>query len=176
MKKIIALGMATILLLSGCTINIFNNGSNEQGETAPLNGEIHEKTEDIMLGDVQLTNVEEYVSNVVRPVYNGIESNPDLEMVTKGETNWYSMGDVAVKLQYPAGAKGTAYERDYYYHPENGELIFAFWFLGQEEYRFYFYKNSLVRYIGPDGVTVDNPVEGLGLQYASLALAEAYIE
>ena len=190
-KQWITIGMAGIVLLSGCTVNVTKNVTEQPSsepipvqtvsptpdwktETAPASGEFHHIPEEHILGNVHLTNVEEYVVNTVRPIYYGITENPHLTPVIEGEKTWYYEGDSIVRLQYNAGANGVPYERNYYYNSQNEEMVFAFVFLGQEEYRLYFYKNSLVRYIGPDGAVVDNPVESAFLEQAEQAVFEAY--
>lgn len=179
-KQLFVIGLSTMILLSGCTINITKNITAQQEETPKK--EI-EQTEEVQ-ADVPvvknetpelLQNVEEYVENTVRPIYYSITENQSLRSVSEGEKTWYYDGKMVVKLKYAAGEGGIRYERDYYFHPQSGELLFAFVFLGQEEYRLYFYQNELVRYVGPGGVTEDNPTDPVLLGHASDAVSEAYV-
>ena len=39
----------------------------------------------------------------------------------------------------------------------------------------FFYKNSIIRYIGPDKKVVDNPTEEYILDMAQNAISEAYV-
>lgn len=64
--------------------------------------------------------------------------------------------------------------REYYYDTDSGRIAFAFVYSGTTEYRLYFRTNQLIRYIGPDGVAVNNPTSSDVLSMASRILNEAY--
>ncbi len=179
-KRLLFMGLTTMLFLSGCTINITKNVT-EQKTEAPekerVTAEVHQTAVPTVENETEelLQSVEEYVVNTVRPVYYSITENQSLSPVTEGQKTWYYDGETVVKLKYAAGEGGIRYERNYYFHPETGELLFAFVFLDQEEYRLYFYRNELVRYIGPGGAIEDYPADPVLLGHAADAVSEAYL-
>ena len=166
--------------------SVDNNNIDEHNritETAILNGSaVPNPSENGVYNNIQLTNVEEYIENTIRPIYYSITSNNNL--VCESKTNDISFYyDDSIKssnfgicwIRYAAGAYGNQYERRYYFDSRNGELVFAFIFLDEEEYRLYFYKNSIIRYIDNYGVSFDNPTDSDILNKAKQAIDEAYI-
>ena len=158
-------------------------GHNITIETAALDGMAASSSlESGVYNRVQLTNVEEYIVNTIRPIYYSITADNSLTAVSKADDirvyydNSTKTADPKIRwIQYDAGAKGNRFERRYYFDSTNGELIFAFIFLGKEEHRLYFYKNSIIRYIDNYGVSVDNPTDNEILSKAEQAINEAYI-
>jgi hypothetical protein len=77
------------------------------------------------------------------------------------------------KKEIEAGTDDYNMSRQYYYEPESGNVLFAFVFAGKKEYRLYFYNNKLIRVVGPDGVTVNNPTDTYSLQMGNFVLNDA---
>ena len=147
------------------------------------NSEIEKSTENaidthnnsVVRTNVELTDVEEYIANKIRPIYYDAIANDNLisEEVAEGVTLYYD--DKAVSwIQCSPGVSGDIYERRYFFDLGDGKLVFAFIFLNDEEYRMYFHDNSLIRYIDNNGASVDNPKEPDVLHEADKAIEEAY--
>ncbi len=121
-------------------------------------------------------DVENYVKNIVQPIYYGTQENLASYAKSKeGEaTLWYD-GKGYVKKEFPEGAGGYNMSRQYYYDTESGALVFAFIFKGtNEEHRLYIKNNEVVRYINPSKAVFDNPSYNLVSEFMSRALTEAY--
>lgn len=71
-----------------------------------------------------------------------------------GGSIYYSLKGAIFRIDVPQGANGFNYKRSYYFN--NGILYFARMSSGRYENRLYFNNNSLFRYTGEDGGTVDN--------------------
>ena len=144
-------------------------------ESAQVDGEAAIGEGDFKRHDIHLTNVEEYVSGTIRPIYQSIVNNTELQEVTKSDgVSYYFDNSSVAMVRYPAGTDGDPYERRYFFDTRNDELVFAFIFLGTEEHRMYFYKDSLIRYIDDQTTVTDNPTDDELLDWAERAIGEAY--
>ena len=143
-------------------------------ERAVLNGKAA-SSDGIEYNTVQLTNVQDYITNTIQPLYYDIKREElESDETHDGKVIYYDYSGDICWLQYPAGFGGNKYERQYYFDRNNGELIFAFIFLGTTEQRLYFYKNSIIRYIDANGNSFDNPTEREILYLSEDAINEAY--
>ena len=170
------------------TVQNTNPQKNEewQYETAVVNGcAAVLEYRDHIRKNIHLNNIEEYVKGTIRPIYYAITDKFDKLESVEGNSGitWY-FGDSELSkgasipiacVKYDAGTNGNKYERRYYFDSLNDELIFAFIFLGKEEYRLYFYKDSIIRYIDDNGRVFDNPEEQYILDKGQDAISEAYV-
>lgn len=120
-------------------------------------------------------DIENYVVSFVRPLYNKINGNLSQYSVSTadGTTYWYD-GSNCVKKSFQAGTNNYNMVREYYYNIDSGQIVFAFVWQDNTEYRLYFRANQLVRYIGPDGNVINNPKSEQALDLESYVLSEAY--
>lgn len=131
-----------------------------------------------------LTNVEEYVNKVIRPIYVSVEEN-HTPLVENDGVVWYMANPGTPETEYisyaspfivyEAGTDGDKYERRYYFDSNVDSLVFAFVYLDTEEHRLYFYKDSVIRYISPEGEIYDNPTQKDILDLANKCVKEAYV-
>lgn len=130
---------------------------------------------DYLISDKSEKDIEEYISEFVRPLYNEINAAlSDYEKSTAGSaTLWHDERGCA-KKELVEGADSYNMSRQYYYNTYTGKMVFAFVFKGSEEYRLYFEKDKLVRYIDEAGNIVNNPASEKALKMAEHALIEAY--
>ena len=128
-----------------------------------------------LISDKSEKDIEEYVSEFVRPLYNEINAAlKDYKKSTAGSATLWSDERGYAKKELIEGADGYNMSRQYYYNTYTGKMVFAFVFKGSEEYRLYFEKDKLVRYIDEAGNIVDNPASEKALKMAEHALNEAY--
>ena len=108
-------------------------------------------------------------------LYNKINGNLSQYSVSTadGTTYWYD-GSNCVKKSFQAGTNNYNMVREYYYNIDSGQIVFAFVWQDNTEYRLYFRANQLVRYIGPDGNVINNPKSEQALDLESYVLSEAY--
>ncbi len=137
--------------------------------------EEHGNKYDYLISDKSEKDIEEYISEFVRPLYNEINAalNGYKKSKVGSATLWYDERGCA-KKELIEGADGYNMSRQYYYNTYTGKMVFAFVFKGNEEYRLYFEKDKLVRYIDEAGNIVDNPASEKALKMAEHALNEAY--
>ena len=130
---------------------------------------------DYLISDMSEKDIEEYISEFVRPLYNEINAAlKDYEKSTAGSaTLWHDERGCA-KKELMEGADSYNMSRQYYYNTYTGKMVFAFVFKGSEEYRLYFEKDKLVRYIDEAGNIVNNPASEKALKMAEHAMKEAY--
>ena len=136
--------------------------------------EVLNPPEKVLLSDDE---IEDYVVNVVRPIFYGINNNPDnyeAELIGDFEV-WYDSEGRMVKKMCPQRVGGPTLGREYYYDAETGKLVFAFLYHDLPEYRLYFYNDTLVRFISnANSEVVNNPTSEEALTKAEYALSEAY--
>lgn len=121
------------------------------------------------------SEIENYITSYVRPLYNKVQAN--LNSYSSSSSNgiiYWRDGKGYIKKQFNSGVNGYNMSREYFYDTDSGRIAFAFVYSGIKEYRLYFRTNQLVRYIGPDGVTINNPTSSEALSMASQVLSEAY--
>lgn len=130
---------------------------------------------DYLISDKSESYIEEYISGFVRPLYNEINAGLNsYEKRTSGNaTLWHDERGCA-KKELVEGADNYNMSRQYYYDTYTGKMVFAFVFKGSEEYRLYFEKDKLVRYIDEAGNIIDNPASEKALKMAEHAMEEAY--
>ncbi len=121
------------------------------------------------------SEIEDYISSFVRPLYNDINGSLDNYSVTTSgaATLWYDSQGL-VKKEIPEGKDGYNMSRQYYYDTESGQIVFAFVFKGTQEHRLYFKSNQLIRYIDASGNIYNNPTDSEALSMAAHAVSEAY--
>ena len=105
----------------------------------------------------------------IRSLYYATQDDPGDEYEVSGVTYYYKNGKVT-KAVCPSGYNGWNYTRWYFY--SDGELYFAFVFNGSEEHRLYFYDDTLIRYIDPNGNTMDHG--SIDCPFESRVKSEAY--
>lgn len=120
-------------------------------------------------------DVEEYVVNTVRPRYNEITNNQSLSTSSdsNGKTLYFDQSGILCRITYPKNYNNVGYERWYYFIPGN-EMVFAFMVNGNEEHRFYYLNDELIRYISPNKITTDYPKDDNILAMSDQCLREAY--
>ena len=119
--------------------------------------------------------IENYITNYVRPLYSEVNNNLKAYSETSmgGVTEWRDSKG-CIRKSFSKGVNGVELQRDYYYDTDSGRIAFAFLYSGDAEYRLYFRTNQLVRYIGTDGETVNNPRDEYALRWGEYVLSEAY--
>lgn len=121
-------------------------------------------------------DVEGYIANYIRPMYNDINNNINsYNKTTSGSVTDWSDGYGLVKREYQKGADGYDLARQYYYDSSKGKMIFAFMFDGNKEHRLYFDLDSnLIRYIDDSGRVHEGNMHDVAYHYAARAMEEAY--
>lgn len=119
--------------------------------------------------------IENYIVNYVRPLYSEVNNNLRSYSETSmgGVTEWRDSKG-CIRKSFSKGVNGVELQRDYYYDTDSGRIAFAFLYDGDIEYRLYFRTNQLVRYIGANGETVNNPTDDYALRWGEYVLSEAY--
>ena len=121
------------------------------------------------------SEIENYISSYVRPLYNEVNNNLNsYSKSTSGGISYWRDDKGYIKKTFSSGVNGYNLSREYYYDTDSGRITFAFLYSGSTEYRLYFRTNQLVRYIGPNGMVVNNPTANDALRMASYVLSEAY--
>ena len=120
------------------------------------------------------SQIENYITNHIRPAYNSINSYIDScsKTYTSEGTEWYNAG--LVKKEITQGTYGFNMTRQYYYNTYSGQVMFAFFFRGDTEYRFYFSNDKLIRYIDAGNNIINNPTDSSILAMADRVINEAY--
>lgn len=77
----------------------------------------------------------------------------------EGGSTYYTLGEEIMKIDVPSGCNGFNYNRSYYFN--NGILYYAHIYYGNNSNELYFNNNSMFRYTGEDGGTVDNAFGGI---------------
>jgi len=194
MKKILLL-FSIMLCLSGCSNGMLHTIGNllrqdaakqsvparekvvaldEEAEKEVEKGAANNTDYNVLISNEPESDVEEHITTFIRPLYNLINENlHSYEKQTYGEATMWSDDVYCVKKEYPAGANGSEYARQYYYKGPEGELVFAFVFKGNEEHRLYFKDGKLSRYIDASGAVVNNPSSPEALAMAEKAMEEA---
>lgn len=91
----------------------------------------------------------------IRAWYNDtVGKLSSLSVSQGGAGKAYYDGGTLVRIDVSGGAGGIDYERNYYF--KNGNLYFVFMYRGNQENRFYFYNDTLFRWIDEDKATWDN--------------------
>lgn len=121
------------------------------------------------------SEIEDYISSYVRPLYEEINDNLDnYSKTSHGNATYWSDNKGYIKKEYPSGTNNFYMTREYYYDTDSGRIAFAFIYDGETEYRLYFRTNQLVRYIAPNGQEINNPASDEALELASRVISEAY--
>ncbi|MEE1086652.1 MAG: zinc ribbon domain-containing protein [Schaedlerella sp.] len=102
-------------------------------------------------------NVENEVVRI-RTIYNEIQANVESynTQILQTSTCYTSPNGIYKKYIVPQNANGINYEQ--WYFSENGQLIFAFYYNGQIEERFYFYQDKIFRWIDSSKITRDKDI------------------
>lgn len=102
-------------------------------------------------------NIESEVLRI-RKIYNEIQANYQSYASEKDEygRTIYRNGTFT-KVSCPKGAGGNTWAAEYYF--ENDTLIFAFYFQGKTENRFYFWNGTMFRWIDESKHIYDNAFE-----------------
>lgn len=120
-------------------------------------------------------DIEAYITNFVRPLYNEINDNADMYTTkASGAATLWLDSNGCVKKELHQGEDNYNMSRQYYYDTNSGDMVFAFVFQGTQEHRLYFQDDKLVRYIDETGVIINNPTSEKALKMADHAIGEAY--
>lgn len=95
----------------------------------------------------------------IRGIFNDIQSNLDSytsSSISSGKS-YISEDGKYQKITVKKGKNGIDYARDYYY--EDGKLIFAFYYKGKWEQRFYFHNEIMFRWINEDKTIYDQKTD-----------------
>lgn len=199
MKRIITLIMLFAMLsIAGCgekEARIYDTPPTEtiSGEAAPKSEDrapdiakprtktyTEMGTHDELAGDrlkckMSAAEIESYVKNYADPIWQGIEANIDsyVRLELRYSTSWSdSLGDV--KRAFRRGSNGKDLEREYYYDPETGILVYAYLHARDESYKIYFDRGQVVRFTGSNGVKIDAPTDERIFEMANFVIWEAY--
>lgn len=143
--------------------------------TNPSSNASSQSVDSSIISNRSTSEIENYISSYVRPLYNEVQSNlSNYSSSSSGGVTYWSDEKGCIKKQFTAGTNNYNMSREYYYDTDSGRIAFAFVYSGTTEYRLYFRTNQLIRYIGPDGVAVNNPTSSDVLSMASRILNEAY--
>lgn len=174
------------------TVPVESESAEWRIETAQITG-IAAETEykDFNRKNVHITNVEEYIREVIRPIYQEIVNSTNPTEINVDGVTWYlcdhspsqrrpipdniSSFSSILCVKYASGTDGNEYERRYYFDRLSDELVFALWTKNGMERRLYFYKSSIIRYIDENGARVDNPTEPHILSMAETSLREGFV-